>query len=128
MSHQKGKQMSILNPTTDPATAAANQVRAIIRQQFVQLGRSGLTGYSIIWKNPNATPADILAALGPDASTIFALAALNISTIEQAATIAGTTPPSLPEVPPQWVLTFNPDGSATLAPAASSSSSSSSSD
>ena len=117
--------MSILNPSTDPGTVAANQVQAIIRQQFQQLKNSGLQGYNLIWNNPRATPYQVIAALGTNAAAVFQLANLNIETVTAAANLGGVTPPTLPEVPSQYVLTFNSDGSANLVASDPSSSNSS---
>ena len=113
--------MSLLNPSINPAQVAANQVLYIIQSQFQQLARSGQQGFNVIWNNPNASPTDIIAALGTSAAAVFQLAGLNIQTVQAAATIGGTTPPSIPSVPAQYVLTFNQDGSATVSMASSSS-------
>jgi hypothetical protein len=94
--------------------AAANQVRNIVRQQFQQLATSGIQGFNAIWRNPRATPAAVVAALGTDAAAIFQLAGLNIQTVQAAAAIGGVAPPTIPEVPSSYTLTFNSDGSATL--------------
>jgi hypothetical protein len=106
--------MSVLNPTSDPATSAANQVRAAARMHFQQLARSGIQSYNAIWKNPKATPQQVIAALGTDAAAIFKLADLNNSTIQSAAKIGGGTPPAIPGVPAGYTVAFKADGSATV--------------
>jgi hypothetical protein len=119
--------MSFLNQTAlTPAQVAANQVRALAQQQFMQLSQSGQRGYNLIWRNQQASPAEVLAALGTDAELVFQLALLNINTINEAATIAGTTPPTIPSVPSKYELSFASDGTAILADTPDSSSSSSS--
>jgi hypothetical protein len=101
-----------INPTITPAQQAANQVIQIAIQQYRSLQQSGLQGFNLIWKNPRATPEEIIGELGTDAETIFGLASLNIGTINTAAVMAGTTPPTMPEIPAHYELHFNSDGSA----------------
>jgi hypothetical protein len=116
--------MALLSTTTQtPAQAAASQVRAIIKQQYISLAQSGMRGWQTIWKNPAAKPAEVIAALGTDAEAIFSLAQINIFTLEDAANIGGGIAPALPGVPSEYQLLFAEDGSATLVPATEESSS-----
>jgi hypothetical protein len=112
--------MSILVNNQTPAQLAAAQLTNIIKQAFFMLGQSGNSGYNLIWKNPKATPQEVIAALGTNALLIFQLANLNIQTVTQAATLAGTTPPVIPSVPDGWTLTPNSDGSMTVTQSSSS--------
>ena len=106
--------MPVLNQSVTPAQKAASQILSIAMQQFQQLARSGNFGYNLIWNNPNASPMEVLAALGTNAKAVFELANLNIQTIEAAAVIGGVTPPVIPSVPSDYSLIFNADGSVTL--------------
>jgi hypothetical protein len=115
--------MSVLNQTVNQASQAADQVRAITKQMYTTLGRGGLQGYNLIWNNPNATPMEVVAALGTDAAAIFQFAVLNINTIQAAATIGGVTATAIPGIPSAYTIAFNQDGSATVTPVASSGSS-----
>jgi hypothetical protein len=99
---------------TTPAQQAANQLRQITKQSFQQLSNAGIQGYNLLWKNNNATPAAIVAALGTDAAGIFALAQLNISTVTTAASIGGAPIPEIPSVPTGVTVTPNADGTVTL--------------
>ena len=81
--------------------AGANQFfrNAVI---FLKQGKAG------VWANPNATPIDIITAMGTGAVTRF--------TQSQAlATVINTvTPGSVDLTPPAgWVLTINADGTGT---------------
>jgi hypothetical protein len=99
----------------------------IIKQAFFMLGQSGNSGYNLIWKNPKATPQEVIAALGTNAAAIFGLANLNISTVSSAATLGGAAAPAIPSIPAGWTLTPNSDGSITptyVAPTGSSNGSS----
>jgi len=108
--------MGLLNPTnTTPAQQAAQQIRQAAQQSYQQLAQAGQRGWNLLWKNPLAKPADIIAALGTDAKAIFALANLNITTLSAAAGIGGVAAPAIPGVPAGYTVTFNPEGSATLA-------------
>lgn len=104
--------MSILN--VNHAEAAASVVLQTVRRGFTQLSTSGVDGYNLIWNSPSATPADVLAALGEKAETVFLLAQLNVQTINQAATIDGSSPPAIPSVPAGYTLTFDANGFAVL--------------
>ena len=99
-----------------PAQQAANNLRQIVVQLFGYLGQGGLAGYNLIWNNRNATPQQVIAALGTDAAAVFQFAELNVNTVGSAATIGGVTPPTLPPIPAGWTLAPNEDGSMTVTP------------
>jgi hypothetical protein len=107
-----------------PAQLAAQQILQIANAQFQQLAQSGQRGFNLIWNNQQATPQEVIAALGNKAGAAFALAQLNIATINSASEIGGTTPPTVPSIPAGFVLSFNSDGTATVTQSSSSSSSS----
>jgi hypothetical protein len=113
--------------TLTPAQQAAAQVQQLTTNLFQQLPRTGIQCYNLIWKNRIATPQEVVAALGTNAQAIFELAELNIETINMAAQIGGSTPPSLPALPAGWSVSFPGDGSAILTEESTSSEQSSSS-
>jgi hypothetical protein len=110
--------MPLLNPT--PAQLAAQQVQNLSLAGFKSLQQFGLQGFNLIWNNRNATPQQVIAALGAEAAAVFALSALNNQTIASAAQIGGVSPPNMPAIPTGWTVTANPDGTVTLTPPASS--------
>lgn len=69
--------MSILdnNPPTsiDKAVRVANTIKGTTRQTFQMMVNAFNIGSKTFWKNPNATPSEIAAALGTDAKEIFQL-------------------------------------------------------
>jgi hypothetical protein len=110
--------MPVLNPSA--AQTAAQQVQNLSLNGFRNLQQFGQQGFNLIWNNNNATPQDVIAALGTNAASVFALAALNNSTIASAASIGGVTPPNMPSVPTGWTIAPNVDGTVTATPPASS--------
>jgi hypothetical protein len=117
--------MSILNPTSNtPAQQAASQILAIPRMAFQQLGTAGIRGYNLLWNNPRATPEDIFTALGTDAQKVLGFAGINITAVQSAAELDGISPPAIPEIPSNYTLTMNDDGSITPVKSSASSSSS----
>jgi hypothetical protein len=102
------------NPTRTPAQVAAQQILHIAKQQYLLLSRNGIQAYNLIWKNRIATPQEVVAALGTNAATVFGLADLYASTVQNAAKLDGSTPPSLPAVPSGYTVTINKDGTVTL--------------
>lgn len=107
--------MSVLFPLT-PDQISANQVLGILQQQYQQLVQNGTRGYNLIWKNPQATPQQVITALGTSSAQVFQLAELNIQILASAAAITGIAAPVIPAVPTGWTLAFNQDGSATVTP------------
>jgi hypothetical protein len=69
--------MSVLNnpevPEVAPADRAARQIRQQARATFQQLASTFNQTSRQFWSNPQATPAEIAAALGTDAAEVFAL-------------------------------------------------------
>ena len=110
--------MPVLNPSA--AQIAAQQVQNLSLSGFRSLQQFGQQGFNLIWNNANATPQEVMAALGTNAASVFALAALNNATIASAAGIGGVTPPSMPSIPTGWTITPNNDGTVTVTPPASS--------
>jgi hypothetical protein len=104
--------MPVLNPT--PAQVAAQQVQNLSLSGFRNLQQFGQQGFNLIWNNKNATPQEVIAALGTNAAAVFGLATLNNSTIASAATIGGAPAPTMPSIPAGYTVTFNADGSATV--------------
>jgi hypothetical protein len=74
--------------------------------------------WSTLWENERATPEQILAALGTNASKVFQAAALARTDLEAIATLAGTTPAILlgdaKYLTPKLAITFHQDGRVTL--------------
>jgi len=74
--------------------------------------------WSMLWENDRATPADILAALGTKAKSLFVAAGLARQDMTSIATVLGTTPEAMlgdakyltPKVP----VTIHDDGTVTL--------------
>jgi len=69
--------MSILNnpevPEVAPADRAARQIKQQARSTFQQLANTFNQTSRQFWSNPQATPAEIAAALGTDAAEVFSL-------------------------------------------------------
>lgn len=74
--------------------------------------------WETLWENPRATPAEILAALGTKARTLFIAAARARTDLEQMATLAGTTATALlgdaKYLTPKLPVTLHDDGTVTL--------------
>jgi hypothetical protein len=102
------------NPTTTPAQQAAQQIRQQAKSTFMLMNQAGVKGWNLLWKNTQATPADILAALGTDTQAIFTLANLNIATLNTAGSIGGVAALTIPGIPAGYTVTINADGSATV--------------
>ncbi len=98
-------------PPNDPARVAAGQIVQSANFLWNQLPQKYLSAYKALWNNPEATPQQVVAALGTQAAMIFTRSA------ELAAflTAAGVT--RIPTgVPAGWSYAANPDGSVTLTP------------
>lgn len=69
--------MSILNGPVTPPPPSPEQIAAQVRMQakmtYDLLMNAFSRGASQFWQNPDATPAQIAAALGTDAAEAFAL-------------------------------------------------------
>ena len=74
--------------------------------------------WETLWENPRATPAEILAELGPKAKTLFQAAAQARTDLEIMAQLAGTTATALlgdaKYLNPKQPVTIHPDGTVTL--------------
>lgn len=108
--------MPILEDVNESAARlAAQQVRQIIAATFRQLADAADRGHRLIWSNPDATPAEVLAELGTDAKAVFQLAQLNGQTIVAAAPILGAdATPTVPGVPAGVSIAFDADGRAAV--------------
>lgn len=75
--------MSILNQTHSdpvaPATRAATQIKRVTAQLTSQILTSWKRGFNLVWANPRATPAEVLAELGTDAAEAFELSAQTVA-------------------------------------------------
>ena len=106
--------MSILNnqpaQQVPPAEGIARQIKQQARMTYQQLLQVFNNGARQFWQNPNATPADIAAALGTDAVEVFQLhgkigellASINPAAIAVGASVVGE-------------FTYNEDGTVTVA-------------
>lgn len=69
--------MSVLNnpvtPDISPAQRVADRIRQQTRMTYQQLVNAFNQGAQSFWRNPQASPAEIAAALGTDAKEIFEL-------------------------------------------------------
>ena len=74
--------------------------------------------WETLWENPRATPAEILAALGTKAKTLFIAAARARTDLEQMAILAGTTAEALlgdvKYLTPKFAVDVHADGTVTL--------------
>jgi hypothetical protein len=74
--------------------------------------------WETLWENPRATPAEILAALGPKAKRLFQAAGQARADLEVMAGLAGKTTVELlgdaKYLTPKFPVTFHSDGTVTL--------------
>jgi hypothetical protein len=107
--------MSILEqgnagPQVPPATQAANRLKQMARQSYLQMAQAYNQGAKIFWANgQGATPNEIAAALGTDAAEVFTLHYL------LGQLLAGVKPDSITEG--QALIgqaTLNEDGTVTI--------------
>lgn len=74
--------------------------------------------WQTLWENPRATPAEILAALGPRAKKLFQAAGQARADLEVMAGLAGKTTVELlgdaKFLTPKFPVTFHTDGTVTL--------------
>lgn len=111
--------MSVLDTTPTPAMPVADRTAQQIKQQarmtYHQLVNAFNTGAQMFWKNGQATPVEIAAALGKDGKEIFELhgkiGAL-LATIKPEAIASG--------VAVVGQFSYNNDGSVTITPPAAS--------
>ena len=109
--------MSILNnpqvPEVDPAVRVANQIKQQARSTFQNLVQVFNQGAQSFWSNPRATPAQIAAALGTDATEVFQLHG------KIGALLAEIKPEAIqPGLSLVGQYSYNQDGSVTITPPA----------
>ena len=73
------------------------------------LGSSFVKSYSLTWSNKDATPEEVVSAMGNQAAKMFTLSAM----IAQVLIAAGV--PVAPGCPNGWSATLNADGTVTVA-------------
>lgn len=106
--------MSVLDnpipqPPVPPAVRAAGQLKVTTRQTYNRLVEAFNQGAAMFWQNPTATPAEIAAALGPQAVEIFQLHGMIGQLLAQVKPEA--IAPGLAAV---GEFTYNEDGSVTI--------------
>jgi len=104
-----------------PPTPAQEVVKAL--QEGVNAGLADRVSrmknlWETLWENPRATPTEILAELGPKATTLFQVAGKARADLEEMAKLAGTTAEVLlgdaKYLTPAAPVTFHQDGTVTL--------------
>lgn len=83
--------------------------------------------FNLVWNNPNATPAEIFAALGSTGASLMQIAQIHKDMVNQIAAAAGQPGIQVTEPTNKWTITPQSDGSILLTPIAANSSSSGSS-
>jgi hypothetical protein len=106
--------MSLLTLPDKPTLAQARAVRvlALPRLMFNRLLRSWSEGLDAVWSAPN--PADVLAALGPQAGELFTRSE-QLRAFLESQQPGSTAIPSTARIKPYAI---HPDGTVTLQPAA----------
>jgi len=106
--------MNTFNPfptapaVVSPAQQAANQVFASGRQLANLMVNTYVNSYRAVWNNPNATPQQVIAAMGTGAAAVFAhSAAIAAFLVSQGAPGIPTTAPT------GWTVVSNSDGTVT---------------
>jgi hypothetical protein len=105
--------MSVLDPETspaiDPATRIANQLKQNARNTFRNLTLSFSNNSNLFWRNTQATPQEIAAALGTAGVELFQLHA------KIGALLADIKPESVvPGLSVVGEFTYNEDGSLNI--------------
>ncbi len=107
----------ITGPQISPATQTAKIIADEMNQEFDRRIHLHTRLFALFWRNPDATPDQIAAALGNQALRLFQLSRENIENIDCLATLLGKDVsdyiPAADRLPPPTV-TPNPDGTATL--------------
>jgi len=102
----------VVNEIT-PAQRQANQIKQNVRQTFQSLVVAFNNGARQFWRNPQATPSQIAAALGTDAVEVFQLHA------KLGALLADVRPAAIQEgASVVGQFTYNADGTVTVIPPA----------
>jgi len=106
-----------LTDTTPPATLIATSLHAAANQESDRRIQFHKACFDTVWRNPDASPADILAALGTNAAKYFQAASESVRHISEIAAISGLTveevlPATDREMPVD--LVFHEDGTGTV--------------
>lgn len=110
----------ITGPQISPATQVAKIITDEMNQEFDQRILLHRRLFTLFWRNSEATPDQIAAALGNQAVRLFQLSRENIEHIDRLATLLGKDVadyiPAEDRIPPRTV-TPHADGTVTIAPA-----------
>lgn len=107
-------------PTSEPI--ARTIARRILRKVSAEAQRRLAVQqecFADVWRNPDASAAEIIAEMGPEAGKFMQLGGINV---EHAADVAAVNGQTLADVldesdyVPLQSFTINPDGTVTLAP------------
>ena len=94
---------------TTPDVMAANQVKQMGNRLYNTMVQSYTQAYRLVWNNPNATPVQVVTAMGTEAQKIFTLSGALGAYLHN----AGATDIPL-KMPEGFNYVENPDGSVTL--------------
>jgi urease accessory protein UreF len=101
--------MGIFTPTSTPAQQAANQIMQSGNQLFTMLVNTYNRNYKAVWSNANATPADVVTAMGTQAALVFAHSAA-LATLLNGLVADSVTA----TIPAGYTVTVNGDNSVTV--------------
>jgi len=110
--------MFTVTDTTTPATLIATSLLAAANQESNRRIQFHKACFDTVWRNPDASPADIIAALGSHAVVYFQAAAESVRHIAEIAELSGIPlddllSPEDREMPSEVI--FHEDGTATIA-------------
>lgn len=110
--------MFTITDTTTPATLIATSLLAAANQELDRRIQFHKACFDTVWRNPDAGPADIIAALGSNAVTYFQAASESVRHIAEIAELSGiplndVLPAADREMPQEVIL--HEDGTATIA-------------
>lgn len=109
----------ITAPATSPAVTIAQGVAQELNQEFLRRVGMHRRLFNAVWRSPDATPDDIIAALGNQGARLFQLSSENLQHIDRIAELLGKDVsdyiPAADRVPPRQVI-LHPDGTVTLGP------------
>ena len=107
-------------PPTEPiARTIARQILRKVSEEAQRRLAVQQQVFAEVWRNPDASAADIFAEMGPEAVKFMQLGGVNV---EHAATVAAVNGQTLADVLDEsdWLppvpYTLNPDGTVTLNP------------
>lgn len=113
------KAQIITVPATSPAVTIAQGVAQELNHEFLRRVGMHRSIFATIWRNPDATPDAIIAALGNQGARLFQLSSENLQHIDHIAELLGKDVsdyiPAADRVPPRQVI-LHPDGTVTLGP------------